>query len=177
MILLRKIILQCGVKEELKWGVPCYTLDNKNILIVSALKESVCLSFFKGALLKDEQKILEKAGENSQSGRLIKFTDIESIIRSEKAIQSYIAEAIAIEKSGKKIERNTYPNPLPDELLEAFKSDPSFEAAFYRLTPGRQRGYIIHFSQPKQAQTRVNRIEKYRTQILNGKGMHDNYKC
>lgn len=172
---LRQIVLECGLTEEVKWGVPCYTKDDKNIVIVSAFKDYASLSFFKGVLLKDKNKILQQQGENSQSGRLVKFTNPGQIREQEDILKSYILEAIKIEESGQKVAFKKNPEPIPEELLEAFDQDPQLERAFYNLTPGRQRGYIIFISQPKQPQTRINRIDKCRPKILNGEGLHDKY--
>ncbi|MDX9881788.1 MAG: DUF1801 domain-containing protein [Prolixibacteraceae bacterium] len=173
--MLRQIVLECGLTEKIKWGVPCYTSDNKNIAIVSAFKNYASLSFFKGALLKDPYKILQQQGENSQSARLIKFTNPDQIIEQQEKLKEYILEAVEIEKSGVKSELKKNPEAIPDELLQTFEKDPALEKAFYSLTSGRQRGYIIYFSQPKQSQTRINRIEKYKQQILNGVGLNDKY--
>lgn len=175
LVLLRHIVLESGLTEEIKWGVPVYTHNGKNVMSVSALKESAVLSFFKGQLLSDPHKILQQQG-NIQSGRIIRFTDHQTIADLLQVLKEYIAEAIEIEKSGKKVEIIKNQEPLPDELLEEFENDPVFKKAFYALTPGRQRGYIVYFSQPKQSQTRIGRIEKYRQQILNGIGMNDEYR-
>jgi uncharacterized protein YdeI (YjbR/CyaY-like superfamily) len=173
--LLRQIALESGLTEEIKWGVPVYTDQGRNIVTVNALKASANIGFFKGVLLKDEQKILQQQG-NLQSDRLVRFTKVEDIIELEDILKSYIAEAIEIERSGKKVEFKKNPEPLPDELLEEFESDPIFKNAFYSLTPGRQRGYVIYFSQPKKSETRKSRIEKYKNWIFEGIGMHDHYK-
>jgi uncharacterized protein YdeI (YjbR/CyaY-like superfamily) len=162
--------------EEIKWGVPVYTHKGKNVVTVNALKESANIGFFKGVLLTDKHKILQQQG-NLQSDRLVKFrnaTDIEKLI---DVLKEYIIEAIAIEESGKKVDFKKNPEPIPDELVQIFESDSGFKKAFYALTPGRQRGYIIHFSQPKRSQTRVGRIEKYKEQIFNGVGLNDKYSC
>jgi uncharacterized protein YdeI (YjbR/CyaY-like superfamily) len=172
---MRHIVLECGLKEELKWGVPCYTFDNKNIVMVSAFKEYGCLSFFKGSLLKDSNKILQKPGENSQSVRIIKYTNPEQITEHKELIKSYILEAIEIEKSGQKVRFSKNPEPLPDELLQKFDEYAELKKAFFALTPGQQRGYIIYFSLPKQPQSRLNRIEKCKRKILNGEGLNDKY--
>jgi len=173
--MLRQIVLETGLKEEIKWGVPVYTHDGKNIVTVNALKESANIGFFKGVLLKDENKILQQQG-NLQSDRLIKFTKLAEIEKLKDTIKAYIIEAISIEISGQKVEFKKNPEPLPDELLHVFETDPAFKKAFQALTMGRQRGYIIHFSQPKQAATRISRIEKYKNQIFNGVGLNDKYK-
>ena len=164
--------METGLAEEIKWGVPVYTHKGKNIVTVNALKESANIGFFKGVLLADKQKILQQQG-NLQSDRIIKFTNKDDIEKMEDVLKSYILEAIAIEESGKKIEFKKNPEPIPDELLQAFEQNPAFKKAFYSLTPGRQRGYIIYFSQAKQSQTRISRIEKYKEYILNGIGLND----
>jgi len=157
--LLRKIVLGCGLTEESKWGVPCYTFQNKNILIVCAFKNYCSISFFKGSLLSDSNKLLEKSGENTQAARLIKFRNIEKIQEFEAEIESYIYEAIEVEKAGLKVKFKKKPEPIPDELEAKFNEDLSFKKAFEALTPGRQRGYIIYFSAPRQSKTRDSRLE------------------
>ena len=170
--ILRQIVLDTGLTEEIKWRAPVYTRNGKNIVSVAALKESANIGFFKGVLLTDPHKILQQQG-NLQSDRIIKFTNVRNIEKLKDILKSYILEAIAIEESGKKVAFKKIPEPIPDELREAFEEDPAFAKAFFALTPGRQRGYIIHFSQPKQSQTRMGRIEKYRKQIFNGIGLND----
>lgn len=172
LTLLRKIVLETGLTEEIKWGAPVYTHNGKNIVSVGALKESANIGFFKGVLLSDKNKILQQQG-NLQSGRIVKFTKVQDIKVVKDVLKTYILEAIEIEESGKKVEFKKNPEPIPDELLEAMGNDPLFKKAFYSLTPGRQRGFIIHFSQPKQSQTRIRRIEKYKDQILKGIGFND----
>lgn len=172
--ILRQIVLETGLTEEIKWGAPVYTHNGKNIVSVGALKESANIGFFKGVLLTDEHKLLQQQG-TLQSDRIIKFTDVIEIEKVKDVLKSYILDAIAIETSGKKVEFKKNPEPIPNELLEVFEQEPAFKKAFYDLTPGRQRGYIIHFSQPKQAQIRIVRIEKYKDQIFNGIGLHDKY--
>ncbi|EKB48200.1 YdeI/OmpD-associated family protein [Cecembia lonarensis] len=173
---LRQIVLETGLKEEIKWGVPVYTNKGKNIVTVNALKESANIGFFKGVLLTDKHKILKQQG-NLQSDRIVKFTNVKDIEKVKDVLEEYVLEAIEIEESGKKVEFKKNPEPIPDELLKAFEQDPAFKQAFYALTAGRQRGYIIHFSQPKQSQTRIGRIEKYKEQIFNGIGLNDKYSC
>lgn len=174
LLLLRKIVLETGLTEEIKWGVPVYTKNGKNIVTVNALKQSANIGFYKGVLLSDQKKILQQQG-NLQSDRILKFNNVSEIKKIKNTIIAYIKEAILIEESGKKVEFKKNPEPIPEELLQAFEKDSVFKKAFYALTPGRQRGYIIHFSQPKQTQTRVSRIEKYKEQIFNGIGLHDTY--
>lgn len=176
LVALRHIALNSGLDEEAKWGVPCYTLNGKNVCTVSAFKDYACISFFKGALMKDPQKLFSKHGESSQAARIIKFTDTASIISQQDAIAAYIQEAIGIEKAGKKITFKSDLEAPPEELLKKFEDLPAFRKAFYALTKGRQRGYIIHFSQPKKSETRAARIEKFIPQIMQGIGLHDQYK-
>ena len=171
---LRKIVLDCGLNEELKWSQPVYTLDENNIILITAFKEYCCISFFKGALLKDEHKILSKQGENSQTARIVKFTDVRKIIELENVLKNYIHEAVEIEKAGLKVElKQTSDYEIPTELENKFAENSAFQSAFFALTPGRQRGYILHFSQPKQSGTRTARIEKSIPNIFIGKGLHD----
>jgi uncharacterized protein YdeI (YjbR/CyaY-like superfamily) len=173
LITLRGLILEYGLEEEIKWGFPCYTLNGKNILMLAPFKDNCALSFFKGALLK-ENPILEKSGENSNTFRLIRFQGMDKINKEKETIRHIIQEAIDIEKSGKKLPKTDYSSiEIPEELEAAFEDDHLFKAAFKSLTPGRQRGYILHFSQPKQTQTRSNRIEKSKTAIMNGKGFNE----
>lgn len=174
---LRQIVLECGLTEELKWGVPCYTFQGGNVLLVSAFKEFCAISFFKGALLTDTDGILSKPGESSQSGRLIRFTRIQEILDLEPVLRTYVFEAIEVEKAGLKVDFKQNPEPIPDELRQKLEEMPALKAAFYSLTPGRQRGYILYFSEPKQSKTRVARIEKHIEQILRGKGINDDYKA
>lgn len=173
---LRQIVIETGLTEEIKWGVPVYTQNGRNIVTVNALKGSANIGFYKGAIMNDSHKILEQQG-NIQSARLIRFTDVHEINKLKDVLKSYVLEAIAIEESGKKVETIKNPEPIPDELLEVFEQDRAFKKAFYDLTPGRQRGYIIYFSQPKQSQTRMGRIEKCKEKIFNGEGLHDKYNC
>jgi uncharacterized protein YdeI (YjbR/CyaY-like superfamily) len=170
---LRQIVLECGLTEELKWGVPCYTFNQSNVAIVAAFKDYCSLSFFKGALLKDTDNLLNKPSDNTQSARLIKFTNSKDIVAQSAVLKSYILQAIEVEKAGLKVEFNKNPEPVPEELLQAFEVLPALKKAFYDLTAGRQRGYILFFSQPKQSNTRASRIEKYMDKIMNGKGLND----
>ena len=171
---LRKIVLDCGLTEELKWSVPCYTHNKKNLLIVAAFKEYCSISFFKGSLLKDPKGILEKPGENSQAARLIRFTTVKQIDKLEKAIRGFIADAIELENTGAKVDFSAKQNlDLPEELLAKFDELPALRSAFNALTPGRQRGYLLFFSGAKQSTTRLARIDKCKPLILAGKGLHD----
>lgn len=173
--LLREIVLECGLTEEVKWGVPCYTVQGKNVLMISALRGNCFISFFKGVLLADERAILEKAGEHTHMGRLIRFTATEEIRAIEADIKAYIYEAIEVEKAGLKVELPKNTEPIPAELEKELEDDPALKSAFTSLTPGQQRGYILYISAPKQSKTRVARIEKCVGKILNGEGLHDKY--
>ena len=171
---LRQMMLDSGLVEEIKWGVPCYCLEGKNIAVVAALKDFCSLSFFKGAGLPDPQGILEKPGPNSQAARLVKITSCSQIEKLRPALMDLITLAIALEGSGFQAPKQT-PDAMeqPQELLDAFSKEPDFQHAFEALTPGRQRGYLLHFSGAKQSKTRVDRIEKQRARILEGLGLHD----
>jgi uncharacterized protein YdeI (YjbR/CyaY-like superfamily) len=173
MRLLRNILLGTSLTEEIKWGVPCYTFEKGNVIILSAFKEYCSLSFFKGALLNDPIGILEKHGENTQAGRLIKFTHVQEIIDLEPVLKSYIHEAIEVEKAGLKVVLKKNPEPFPEEFQDVLDEDPALGMAFDALTPGRQRGYILHFSAPKQSKTRTARVIKCVSKILEGKGLND----
>ncbi|MAY83300.1 MAG: hypothetical protein CMP59_04125 [Flavobacteriales bacterium] len=173
---LRQILLSTELKEERKWGVACYTHQSKNIVMLSALKDFVSLSFLKGSLIKDPDKILSKAGENSHIARLIKFKSLGQVEQYRENVLDFIKQAIEIEKSGKKVKKEAVPEEIPEELKTAFENDAIFKEAFEALTPGRKRGYLIHFNQAKQSKTRISRIEKYRSQIMNGIGIHDIWK-
>jgi len=176
LALLRYMVLNSELKETCKWGVPCYTFRDKNVLIISAFKEYCAISFFKGVLLKDAKSILVKPGPNSHEVRLIKFTNLESIQSLETNIKEFILQAIEVEKAGLKIPSKQNQEPIPEELEKMFEANLSFKSAFEALTPGRQRGYLFYFSAPKQSKTRKARIEKCIGKILNGEGLHDYYK-
>lgn len=172
--ILRQIVLDCGLLEELKWGVPCYTLNKKNILIVSAFKEYCAISFFKGALLNDTQEILHQPGENSLASRIIMVTQEQQIVELESILKTYIFEAIEVEKAGLTIKSKPVSEyHVPEEFQKKFNETPALKSAFDALTPGRQKAYLVHFSQPKQSKTRASRIEKYVPHILDGKGLND----
>ena len=173
-LMLRKIILDCGLKEELKWGVPCYTLSGKNVVLMHGFKEYCALLFHKGALLKDTDGILVQQTDNVQAARQIRFTGTEEIEELEAVLKAYIFEAMEVEKAGLKVElKKTRDFDSPEELQQVLEENPEFKTAFESLTPGRQRGYILYFAAPKQSKTRVSRIEKYWDQILKGKGLND----
>jgi uncharacterized protein YdeI (YjbR/CyaY-like superfamily) len=174
LVMLRHIILECGLEETIKWGFPCYMDNGKNILVIGAFKDYVTISFFKGALLKDPHGILQQPGENSRSFRLFKFTNTDQILRHMEFIKEYVLEAVEIEKSGLKIKPISISElPVPEELKHKFEEIPALKTAFYALTPGRQRGYLLYFSEAKQSKTRESRINKYMQKIFEGKGMSD----
>jgi uncharacterized protein YdeI (YjbR/CyaY-like superfamily) len=171
---LRMTILDCQLTEELKWGLPCYTYEKKNIVIIQGFKEYCAVMFFKGSLLKDVNGILTKPGESTQAGRQIRFTNVHEIIEKEPILTAYINEAIDVEKAGLKVNfKETSDFTIPEEFQKKLAEDPALKAAFYTLTPGRQRAYLRYFSQPKQSKTRESRAEKSIQQILNGKGLYD----
>lgn len=171
--LLRRILLDCRLTEELKWGVPCYT-HKGNIVLLSAFKEYCALGFFKGALLSDSEGILEKPGENTQESRLIKFTSPEQVKRLEPVLKAYIFEAIEVERAGLKMDPKLKSAPgIPDEFRQKLDKLPALKAAFEALTPGRQRAYNLYFSAAKQSKTRTARIEKCIPDILKGKGFNE----
>lgn len=170
---LRMILLDSPLTEELKWGQPCYTFQQSNIVILQGFKESCALLFAKGALLKDPKRILEKPGQSTQAARRIPFTNVRRIVEMEPVLKAYLHEAIAAEKAGLKVEFKKNPEPVPEELQKKLDEIPALKTAFEALTPGRQRGYILYFSAPKQSKTRESRVEKCRPQILKGKGLND----
>ncbi|OLS33435.1 YdeI family protein [Bacillus sp. MRMR6] len=171
---LREILLDCKLTEELKWRTPCYTFENRNIAIMQGFKEYCALMFFKGALLNDPNGVLIKPGENSQAQRQIRFTTIQEITEKETILKAYISEAIEVEKAGLEVKfKETTEYIIPEELQNKFDEVPALKTAFEVLTPGRQRAYLLHFSQPKQSKTRESRVAKYMQQILNGKGLND----
>lgn len=172
--LLRQLVLGCGLTEELKWGVPCYTINDNNVVLIHGFKEYCALLFHKGVLLKDSKKLLIQQTENVQAARQLRFTDVSEIIKLEPTITSYIKEAVKLEQSGAKVElKKTAEFNMPDEFKIKLDELPGLKTAFENLTPGRQRGYLLYFSQAKQAKTREARIEKYIPIILSGKGLDD----
>jgi len=171
---LRKIALGTQLKETIKWGVPCYVFGESNIILLGSFKAFCSISFLKGSLMQDPDGILLKPGENSQVARMLKFTNLDQIRQLEPVIKAYIVEAIEIEKAGlKPVLEKSADLEFPEELLQILDKDAAFKAAFTSLTPGRQRGYNLFFTAPKQSATRIARIEKYRQQILDGKGIND----
>ena len=171
---LREIIVDCGLREELKWRVPCYTFQKSKIVLLSAFKEYCALTFFKGALLKDAKGILIQQTENVQAARQMRFTDVREIVAMEPILRAYIAEAIAVEKAGLEVNyKKTSEFIIPEEFQNKLAEIPGLKTAFAALTPGRQRAYLLHFSAPKQSKTREARVAKCMQQILNGKGLND----
>jgi uncharacterized protein YdeI (YjbR/CyaY-like superfamily) len=171
---LRKLILDCGLTEELKWGCPCYTFENRNIVLIHGFKEYCAVLFFKGALLNDPEGILIRQTENVQSGRQVRFTGVGEINKLERALKTYIYEAIGVERAGLQVKkRTTAEYKVPEEFQTRLNKSKTLKKAFEALTPGRQRGYLYYFSQPKLSKTREARIDKYVPQILKGKGLED----
>jgi uncharacterized protein YdeI (YjbR/CyaY-like superfamily) len=171
---LRTIVLSCGLTEELKWGNPCYTFEGSNIVLIHGFKEYCALLFFKGALLNDANNILIQQSGNVQAARQARFTNVKEITKIKAILKAYIYEAIEVEKAGLKVElKKTKEYTVPEEFQEKLDKTPALKKAFNALTPGRQRGYLLYFSAPKQSKTRVSRIEKYTQLILNGKGLND----
>lgn len=171
---LRQLVLDCGLTEELKWGVPCYTFQQKNIVLIHAFKEYCALNFFNGALLSDTNQLLVQQTKNVQAARQIRFSGLQQIARLEPVLKAYLYEAIEAERVGLQIRyKQTEELVLPAELQRKFEEIPKVEAAFRALTPGRQRGYILYFAAAKQSKTRAARIDKYIPQILAGKGLHE----
>ena len=171
---LRMIILDCGLIEELKWGCPCYTFENTNIVLIHGFKEYCALLFFKGALLSDPNGILIQQTKNVQSARQIRFTNVKEIGQMEKILKAYTYEAIELERAGLKVKlKKTADFKIPEEFQKKLNKNKALKTAFEKLTPGRQRAYIFYFSQAKQSKTREERVEKYTKQILNGKGLND----
>ncbi len=177
LIRLRALMLACGLTEEVKWGAPCYTLDGKNILMVSALRDHASIGFFKGALLKDPKGLLTRPGENSQAMRTFRFTSVKEITTNAAAIKAFVKEAIALEKAGKKVAfKKVADHPVPEEFQKALKRSAALKKAFEALTPGRQRSWLLHFSAPKQSETRAARVAKSIPMIMEGLGMNDVWK-
>lgn len=171
---LRKIILDSGLTEELKWGCPCYTFKGKNIVLIHGFKEYCALLFHKGVLLKDPEDILVQQTKNVQSARQIRFTNIREIVDREDILKSYIYEAIEVEKAGVEVEfKKAEEFDVPEEFQQKLDENPALKTAFEALTPGRQRGYLLYFSGAKQSKTRERRVEKCIPGILDGKGLHD----
>lgn len=171
---LRVIMLDCQLTEELKWGKPCYTFQNSNIVIIQGFKEHCTLMFFKGALLNDPNGILIKPGEDTQAGRQIRFTHVGEIVEMETILKAYIVEAIEVEKAGLKVDfKKSTELIFPEEFQDKLDESPALKTAFDALTPGRKRAYVMYFSAPKQSKTRESRVEKCMQKILNGEGLND----
>jgi uncharacterized protein YdeI (YjbR/CyaY-like superfamily) len=171
---LRKIVLDCGLTEELKWGCPCYAFEQKNVVLIHEFKDYCALLFMNGALLSDTDKILVQQTENVQATRQIRFTNLQEIIAQEATLKTYIFEAIEVERSGLKVElKKTAEFAMPEELQRKLADNQAFKIAFEALSPGRQRGYLLYFSQAKQAKTREARIEKCMPLIFSGKGWNE----
>ncbi len=172
--LLRAIVLGCGLTEELKWGCPCYTLEENNIVLIHVFKEYCAVLFFKGVLLKDAEGILIQQTKNVRSARQIRFIDLREIAETKAILKSYIREAIKIEQAGLKVDlKQKTKLEYPEEFQNRLDDDPALKKAFEKLTPGRQRGYNLYFSAAKQSKTRESRIDKYAKHILAGKGLDD----
>ena len=167
---LEKNLSGIDLKEECKWGKPCYTINGKNVVIIQGFKEYCALGFFQGALLKDPEKLLVRLGQ-VQAARVMKFTSAREIVTKAAIVKAYVREAVAAEKAGMKVETKPPEVSVPDELKEKFRNDPRFERAFYALTPGRQRGYLFHFTDAKRSETRTARIEKAMPAIFEGRGL------
>ena len=173
---LRMIILDCQLTEEVKWRVPCYTFQKSNVVLLNALQEYCALAFFKGALLKDANAILKKPGENTRAARLIRFTSVQDIVEMEPILKAYIYEAIEVEKAGLKVDfKKDAELIIPEEVQNKLDELPALKTAFDALTPGRRRAYILYFAAPKKSKSRASRVEKSMQQILNGKGLNDDY--
>ena len=171
---LRKICLDCGLTEELKWGCPCYTFQKKNIVLIHGFKDYCALLFHKGVLLKDPMDILIQQTENVQSARQMRFTELQEIVLLEPIIKTYIDEAVGVEKAGLEVDfKKTDEYEIPEEFQMKLDENSALNAAFEALTPGRKRGYLLHFSGAKQSKTRMRRVEKCITKILDGLGLQD----
>ena len=171
---LRTIILDCELSEELKWGCPCYTFENRNVLLIHGFKEYCALLFFKGALLRDAKRILIQQTENVQAARQIRFRNVREVVELEPVLKAYIHEAREAEQAGLQVNfKKTAEFRMPEEFQKKLDEIPALKTAFAALTPGRQRAYLLHFSQPKQSKTRESRVEKCVPQILDGKGLND----
>jgi len=174
LTILRSILLETTLTETIKWGVPCYTFQDTNIVLLGSFKEFCSISFFKGILLSDPHGILTSPGENSQSVKMVKFTSLQDIVKLKPILKEYIYEAIEVENLGLKVETKKLSDLVfAEELIQVLSDDAAFKTAFEALTPGRQRAYNLFFTAAKQPATRFSRIEKYRQQILDGKGIND----
>ena len=171
---MRTIVLDCGLTEELKWGCPCYTFEKRNVVLMHGFKEYCALLLFKGALLKDPKRILIQQTENVQAARQIRFTSVREIVKLQPVLKANIKQAIEVERAGVKVPlKKTNEFNVPEEFQSKLEKNPALKKAFKALTPGRQRGYLLYFSAPKQSKTRESRVEKHIPQILIGKGLND----
>jgi uncharacterized protein YdeI (YjbR/CyaY-like superfamily) len=171
---LRRIVLECGLTEEMNWGHPCYTFEKSNVVLIHGFKEYCALLFFKGALLKDAKGILVQQTENVQAARQIRFTNVQEIVKMKPILKAYIREAMKVEKAGLEVSyKKTSEFKMPEEFQNRLNEMPALETAFKALTPGRQRGYLLYFAAPKQSKTRQARVEKCMPQILNGRRLND----
>lgn len=170
---LRRVVLDCGLTEELKWGKPCYTFQGKNVVVIQGFKDYCALLFMKGYLLNDPDGVLVKTGENTVVGRQIRFHSVREVVELKTTLKSYIYQAVEVEEAGVKAPRKTAEFVIPEELRRKLDKSSALKAAFYGLTPGRQRGYCFYISQPKLAKTREARVEKCVKAILSGKGLYD----
>lgn len=174
LVQLRKIVLDCGLTEELKWGCPCYTFEGRNIVLIHVFKEYCAFLFFKGALMNDANGILIQQTANVQAARQIRFTDVREIVEKGSVLKAYIYEAIEVEKAGLKVElKRSAEFNVPEEFQNKLDEMPALKTAFEALTPGRQRAYLLYFAAPKQSRTRESRVEKSMQHILDGKGLND----
>lgn len=176
LVAMRELAIECDLTEAVKWSVPCYTLTGKNVLMIHAFKEYCSIMFMKGALLTDPDEMLHRQTENVTAGRQLRYTSLEGFMQQRELAKAFIIEAIALEKGGAKMPTRTQEDPVVDELKEAFSQDEAFKTAFYQLTPGRQRAYLLHFAQPKQSETRASRILKVMPMIMRGEGLNDAYQ-
>lgn len=171
---LRTFLLDCGLNEEIKWNHPCYTHEGRNIVVMQEFKDYCALMFLKGALLKDPNGILVAMTENTQAARQMRFTNVQQVLELQPLVKAYVQEAIEVEQAGLKVEfKDTAEFNFPDELVQKLQENPEFAEAWEALTPGRQRGYLLHFSGAKQSRTRVSRIEKSMEKIFAGKGFNE----
>lgn len=174
MTALRKIVLGCGLEEDIKWGKPCYSIDGGNVAIFQPFKPHLALMFFTGTLMQDPKGVLRAQGANSQAAKRMELTSVGQVAELAPVVRAYLKEAVALQRAGLKVDfAQRRELVYPDELVDAFEADPGFAAAFEGLTPGRQRAYVLHFAGAKQAATRATRIAKYETRIRAGKGLND----
>jgi uncharacterized protein YdeI (YjbR/CyaY-like superfamily) len=177
LLAMRELAVECMLTEEVKWSVPCYTVNGKNVMLVASFIDYCSFMFMKGSLFQDPNNLLHRQTENVTSGRQLRYTSMEEFMAQRHEAKAFILEAIALEKAGRKVEKSENDGTIVDELIKAFELSEPFKEAFYKLTPGRQRAYLLHFSQPKQTATRISRIEKCIPVILRGEGLHDAYQA